>query len=147
MYYSTISDTTPDNAHTEQVLQIVRFAEIQSDSVEIMEAFTDFTPLDVKTAKIITAEITNKLEQDGLNLEDCRGQFYDNKAIMAGVHSGVQKRILDLNSMAVFIPSNDHSLSLVGVHAAHANVQAQAFFGAVERLFGFLSCSAHWQSV
>jgi hypothetical protein len=60
-------------------------------TVEIKEAFIDFIPLGVKTAEIITAEITNKLEQDGLNLEDCRGQSYDNRATMAGVHSDVQK--------------------------------------------------------
>jgi hypothetical protein len=38
-YYSIISDTTPDNAHIEQMLQIVKFVEIQCDSVEIKEAF------------------------------------------------------------------------------------------------------------
>jgi hypothetical protein len=90
-YYSIIFDTTPDNAHIEQMLQIVRFVEIQHDSVEVKEAFIDFISLDVKTAEIITVEI-KKLEQDGLNLEDCRGQSYDNQATMAGVHSaGVQK--------------------------------------------------------
>jgi hypothetical protein len=51
--YSIISDTTPDNAHTEQMSQIVRFVEIQLDSVEIREAFIDFIPLDVKTVEII----------------------------------------------------------------------------------------------
>jgi hypothetical protein len=71
-YYSIIFDTTPDNAHVEQMSQFVRFVEIQRDSVEIREAFIDFIPLDVKTAEIITAEITKELERDGLNLEDCR---------------------------------------------------------------------------
>jgi hypothetical protein len=71
--------------------------------VEIKEAFIDFIPLDVKTAEMITAEITKKLERDGLNLEDCRGQPYDNQATMAGVYSGVQKRILDLNPLAVLL--------------------------------------------
>jgi hypothetical protein len=42
-------------------------------------------------------------------------------------HSGVKKRILDLNPLAVFVPCNNHSLNLVGVHAAHANVQALRF--------------------
>jgi hypothetical protein len=70
--------------------QIVRFIEIQRDSVEIKEAFIDFIPLDVKTAEIITAEITKRLERGGLNHEDCRGQSYDNQAIMAGVRFGVQ---------------------------------------------------------
>jgi hypothetical protein len=70
--------------------QIVRFVEIQRDSVEIKDALIDFFPLDVKIAEKIIAEITKKLERDGLNLEDCRGQSYDNQATMAGVHSGIQ---------------------------------------------------------
>jgi hypothetical protein len=53
--------------------------------VEIKEAFIDFIPLDVKTAEIITAEITKEPEGDGLKLEDCRGRSYDNQATMAGV--------------------------------------------------------------
>jgi hypothetical protein len=69
-YYNIIFDTTPDNAHIEQMSRIVRFVEIQRDSVEIKEAFICFIPLDVKTAEIITAEITTKLERYGLNLED-----------------------------------------------------------------------------
>jgi hypothetical protein len=88
-YYIIIFHTTPDNAHMEQMSQIARFVEIQRDFVEIKEAFIDFIPVDVKTAEIITAEITKRLERDGLNLEDCRGQSYDNQATMAGVHSGV----------------------------------------------------------
>jgi hypothetical protein len=47
---------------------------------------------------------------------------------MAGVNSGVRKRILDLNPLAVFDPCNNHSLSLVSGHAAHVNVQALTFF-------------------
>jgi hypothetical protein len=43
----------------------------------------------VKTAEIIMVEVTNKLALGGLNLQDCRGQSYDNQAVMAGVHSGV----------------------------------------------------------
>jgi hypothetical protein len=108
--------------------QIVRFVEIQRDSVEIKEVFSDFILLDVKIAEIITAEITKELEGDGLNLEDSRGQSYDTQTTMAGVHSDVQKRISDLNPLAVFVPCNNHSVNLVGVHAAHVNVQELAFF-------------------
>jgi hypothetical protein len=36
---------------------------------------------------------------------------------------------------------------LVGVRAAHVNVQARTFFGTVERLFGYFSCSSHRWSV
>jgi hypothetical protein len=72
----------------------------------------------------MTVEITKKLERGRLILEDCRGQSMTIKQQMAGV----QKRILDLNPLAVFVPCNNHSLSLVGVHAAHVNVRALTFF-------------------
>jgi hypothetical protein len=45
------------------------------------------------------------------------------------------------------VPSNNHSLNLVGVHAAHVNVQALTLFGSAERLFGYFSCSSHLWSV
>lgn len=61
-YYGTIFDMTPDDAHIEQMPQIIRFVEIFHDSVEIKEAFVDFILLDVKTAEIITAETTKELE-------------------------------------------------------------------------------------
>jgi predicted RNA-binding protein with EMAP domain len=146
-YYSIIFYTTPDNAHIEQMSQIVRFVEIQRDSTEIKEAFIDFIPLDEKTAEIITAEITKKLERGGLNLEGCRVQSYANQATMAGVHSGVQKRILDLNLLAVFVPCNNHSFIFFGIHAGYVHVQALTNFGTVERLFLYFSCSIHRWSV
>jgi hypothetical protein len=34
-YYSNIFDTTPDNAHKEQMSKIVKFVEIERDPVEI----------------------------------------------------------------------------------------------------------------
>jgi hypothetical protein len=127
-YYSFVFDTIPDNANVEKMSQTVRFIEIQRDLLEMNEVFIDFNLLDVKTAQIITEEITNKLGRAGLNLEDCRSQSYDNQATMADVYSGVQKRNFDLNPLAVFIPRNNYSLSLVGLHAAHVNVQALTFF-------------------
>jgi hypothetical protein len=48
-YYSIVFDTAPDIANTKQMLRILRFVEIQRDSVENKGAFIDFFPLDVKT--------------------------------------------------------------------------------------------------
>ena len=76
-----------------------------------------------------------------------RDRSYDNQSTVAGIHSGVQKRILDFNPLSLFVPCDNHSLNLVGVHAAHENVQAVTFFGTVERLFTFFSCSTHKWSV
>ena len=96
-YFSIIFDTTPDAAHVEQMSHIIRFVEVKRNSVDTKQAFIDFIPLKVKTAEGITQAITSKRERGGLNLTDSRGQSYDNLATMAGIHSGVQKRIFDLD--------------------------------------------------
>jgi hypothetical protein len=72
-------------------------------------------------------EITNKQGQDGLNLDDCRCQSFNNQAAMADIHFAVRKRILDLRPLAVFIPFNSHSLNLVGAHVSDVNMQALTF--------------------
>lgn len=146
-YFGIMFDSTPDTSHEEQMSQIVRFVEVKQGSVEVRECFIDFVPIEDKTAEGIAEVITKKLEKDGLNFADCRGQSYDNQATMAGIHSGVQTRLLDLNQQAVFVPCDNHSLNLVGVHAAHVNVNAVTFFGTVERVYAFFSSSTHRWSV
>jgi hypothetical protein len=49
--------------------------------------------------------------------------------------------------LSVFVPRNNHSFNLVGVHAAHVNVQALTLFDTAERLFGYFLCSTHRWSV
>ena len=60
---------------------------------------------------------------------DMRGQGCDNAATMAGVHCGVQRRILDINPLATYVPCNNHSLNLAGVHSAQESVNATTSFG------------------
>jgi len=62
---------------------------------------------------------------------------------MAGKHSGVQWRLLQVNCKAQFVPCRNHSLNLAGVHAATASVNSVTFFRTVETLYAFFSASAH----
>ena len=96
-----------------------------------------------KTAEQIMEQILKQLEEDGLQIQDCRGQAFDNAAVMAGHRSGVQKRIADTNPRAVFVPCTNHTLNLACVHAATASVHSVTFFGTLERLFTFFSGSPH----
>ncbi|XP_065642856.1 uncharacterized protein LOC136074463 [Hydra vulgaris] len=119
---------------------------LESRQSHIERRFLDFIQIHSKSAEAIITEVTKKLNLDRLNFQDCKGQSYDNQATMEVANSGVQKRILDLNSLAIFIPCNNHSLNLVGVHAAHVNSQAVTFFGTLEKLFVFFSSSTHrWE--
>ena len=47
--------------------------------------------------------ILKQLEEDGLQIQDCLGQAFDNVAVMAGYGSRVQKRIADQNPRAVIV--------------------------------------------
>ena len=96
----------------------------------------------------LATEITEKLLKDGLNIEDCRGQGYDNGANMAGKYSGVQARISAINELAIFVPCAAHTLNLVGVHAAEVSPIMITFFGQVQYIFNFFSSSTlRWEKL
>ncbi|CAH2252162.1 zinc finger MYM-type 1-like [Pelobates cultripes] len=100
-YFAIMFDSTPDISHTDQMSQVIRYVQIEDSGVHVTESFIDFIQLYRKSADVITKQICDKLQADGLKLEHCYGQGYDNAATMAGHISGVQKRILDMNPKAI----------------------------------------------
>ncbi|KAL1447902.1 hypothetical protein MTO96_044187 [Rhipicephalus appendiculatus] len=92
--------------------------------------------------------ILGKLEEDKMDLQDCRSQCYDNAAVMAGQKSGVCQRIAEKNKLAIFVNCDNHSLNLVGVHAAKEDTMMMTFFGTIEALYVFFSRSTHrWEKL
>ena len=77
---------------------IVRYIKVDSSEVQIKKSFLNFFPLDRKNADKISKPILDELQQNGLDIMMCRGQVYDNASIMAGIRSGVQCRIKQVNS-------------------------------------------------
>ena len=65
---------------------------------------------------------------------------------MAGKKNGVQKRVLELNAQARFVPCSCHSLNLVFSYCAKSNHVYISFFGALQKLYAKLSAStSRWQ--
>ncbi|XP_020263417.1 uncharacterized protein LOC109839403 [Asparagus officinalis] len=62
----------------------------------------------------IQNELISSLGQSvlDLNVDDIRGQGYDNGSNMKGKHQGVQKRLLEVNPRALYMPCACHSLNL-----------------------------------
>ena len=76
----------------------------------------------------------------------CKGQAYDNASTMAGVRTGVQRRIKDIDSKALLIPRGNHPLNLVGVHAMGSSEVSETFFAVVERIYSFSFAFTHrWE--
>lgn len=61
------------------------------------------------TAESLTNYIIPELEHLGILLQNCRGQGYDNGANLRGEKSDVQKRIIEVNPLAYFVPCGSHS--------------------------------------
>jgi len=136
-YNSLQFDCTPDVSHNEQMLEIIRYVYIAHRKVKIEESFIDFIITEEKTDEGLASDIMKKLQDDQLDIQDARGQGYDNGANMAGNYSGVQARIQEKNNLALYILCASHCLNLARVHSASINVEMKHFFETVESISSF----------
>ena len=56
---------------------------------------------------------------------------------MSGRFTGMQARLKNINSAAIYIPCAAHSLSLIGQAAASCCVGAVSYFGFTQSLYTF----------
>ena len=54
---------------------------------------------------------------------------------MKGKHQGMQKRLLEINPRALYMPCASHSLNLIVCDMANSCVKAVSFFGVVIHYF------------
>ncbi|XP_052627592.1 uncharacterized protein LOC111878220 [Lactuca sativa] len=66
---------------------------------------------------------------------------------MKGKHQGVQKRLLDINSRAFYMPCGCHSLNLVLCDMANSCQKAKTFFGTCQTIYNVFSNSTKRWSV
>ncbi|KAG8501315.1 hypothetical protein CXB51_003448 [Gossypium anomalum] len=91
----------------EQMTLIVRCVNMSTNKIKIEEYFLEF------------------LKSLDLNVDDVRGQGYDNGFDMKGKHRGVQKRFLEINARALYMPCACHI---------------------VQRIYSlFLGCTKRWK--
>lgn len=138
-YFSLILDCTPDKNKREQLTIILRYVKLHPLSIE--ESFVEFCPVINTTGEGLTEVIVAKISELGLDIKNLRGQGYDNGANMRGKNIGVQKRILDLNNRAMFVPCAAHSLNLVINDAVKKTFETIGFFSLVQSIYVFFSAS------
>lgn len=73
--------------------QVLRYVHIEGEKVTVVESFIDFFEPKGKNAEDLSNDIIAKITSDGLDIQNLRGQAYDNAATMSGIHNGVQARI------------------------------------------------------
>lgn len=145
-YFALILDSTPDVSHTDQFTVIFRYVNKEGDPVE---RFLQFTPISSHKAADLEETVINILNETHIDLDNCRGQCYDNASEMSGAFTGLQTRIRDQNKYAIYIPCTGHSLNLVGNSAAEKScLIATKYFMLLQKLYTFLSGSTkRWKVV
>ncbi|PWA45469.1 zinc finger MYM-type protein 1 [Artemisia annua] len=118
-YFSVILDCTPDN----------RFLNVDDTTGQ---GLFDVTKAEFKALD--------------LDIDDVRGQGYDNGSNMKGKHRGVQKRFLDINPRAFYTPCGCHSLNLTLCDMANTCTKAKYFFAIIQCIYTiFANSSKRWQ--
>ena len=136
-YFSLSVDSTPDISHVDQLSIIIRY--VSPTDGKPVERFLTFLDMQSHTgenmANLVLGYLVTECE---LDFDKCRGQSYDNAANMSGKYNGMQRKILDRNPLAVFIPCAGHSLNLVGKCAVDCCPKAVDFFATIQQLYNFL---------
>lgn len=143
-YYAIILDSTPDISHTEQITFVIRCVNTTDGKVDILEFFLGFFPITNTTGEGLCNFLLEKLLPSlQLEVKDIRGQGYDNGSNMKGKNIGLQKRILDINPRALYVPCAAHTLNLVVNDAASSSGEISGFFDIVQEVYNYFSASPY----
>ena len=112
-FYSVLADEV--SSHNIEHLPIcIRFVD---SNFEIREDFIGYVKLERVRAQDIANAIKGLLLEVGLSLNELRGQGYDGASTMAGERSGVQQKIREIQSKALYTHCAGHSLNLAIVNS------------------------------
>ncbi|XP_015363711.1 PREDICTED: zinc finger MYM-type protein 1-like [Diuraphis noxia] len=123
-YFSISVDFTPDITHMDQLTIILKY--VNNDGP--VERFITFIHITSHTGANLALCLLNFLKENDINIENCRGQSYDNASNMSGTYTGMQAEIKKCNSLIDYIPCIAHSLNIVGQSAVDCCVEAVSFF-------------------
>jgi hypothetical protein len=125
---------------------IIRYVDASSSPIIIEESFLGFMDVNDTTGQGLFDVLQDELKNLDLDIDNVRGQGYDNGSNMKGKHQGVQKKLLDINPRAFYSACGCHSLNLTLCDMAKSCGTAKNFFGVIQRIYQtFAKSTKKWQ--
>lgn len=144
-YFSISVYSTPDVAHIDHLTFIAQYLSAEGN---IEQRFLECLPITSPIGETLFNSVMTVLNELGIDINSCRGQFYDNASKISGVYKGVQSRIGEVNPLAEWVPCAAHTLNLVGIIMVNCCFETNKFFTFVQTLFNFCSrSSSRWQMI
>jgi hypothetical protein len=122
-YFAIILDCTSDVSHKEQMSFTIRYVHLEGPP-KVVEHLICYQFVKDSSGEGLAEVILQTLARMDVNITDCRGQGYDNGTNMRGKNKRVQRRILDVNGRAFFVPCGCHLLNLVVGDAVSCSVNS-----------------------
>lgn len=142
--FSIILDETRDISNVEQVSVCFR---VVDDHLNIEEYFIGFFETPFTDAETLFTLVMNILNRFEIDISKCRGQCYDGAANVSGHISGLQKRITDVESRAIFVHCTAHTLNLVVQDAMQNINKIRDFLSTLRSLIAFVKDSPKRQAI
>ncbi|XP_067143392.1 zinc finger MYM-type protein 1-like [Centruroides vittatus] len=130
-YFAVILDCTPNISHQEQMSVSIRYVSdgtFPGSNIAIYEQFIKFIHVESSTGENLFFVLKKEIQSLVLDINNIRGQGYDNGSNMKGKVSGVQARLLKENPRAFFTSCVCHIYNLVSGDVAKICPVALTFF-------------------
>ena len=128
IYFSVILDCTPDASHEDQMSLIIRCVDVTKTPIKVEEFFLEFMNVHDLIGCALFDVLLGALSTLKLDVDDIRGQGYDNGSNMKGKNKGVQSRVLEINPRAFYTLCGCYSLNLALCYMVNYCSKAMSFF-------------------